>query len=113
MGRFVRYHPVTATSKLYGESIKVTVSCNVALCILVEIDRRFKGTSCLHHQGDDGDCNRLFNGATSRETAIVDPSNMQPTYPLQKKTKYLSPWLALDRLSSSTTLNRHRAHQTL
>jgi hypothetical protein len=37
------------------KSLKMTVFWYVALCSLVEIDRRFRGTYCLHHQGpDDG-----------------------------------------------------------
>jgi hypothetical protein len=31
--------------------MKMTVFWNVAQCSLVEIDRRFRGDYCLHHQG--------------------------------------------------------------
>jgi hypothetical protein len=32
-------------------NVKMTVFWNVAPCNLVEIDRRFRGAYCLHHQG--------------------------------------------------------------
>jgi hypothetical protein len=38
--------------------VKITVFWDVAPCSLVEVYRRFRGTCCLHHQGDhliDGD----------------------------------------------------------
>jgi hypothetical protein len=34
------------------EDLKMTVFWNVAPCSLVEVYRRFRGTLCLHHQGD-------------------------------------------------------------
>jgi hypothetical protein len=37
---------------------------DVAPCSLVEVDRRFKGAHCLHHQGDDG--TSLKRRSTSR-----------------------------------------------
>jgi hypothetical protein len=33
-------------------SMKMAVFWNVAPCSLVDIDRRFRGTYCFHHQGD-------------------------------------------------------------
>jgi hypothetical protein len=33
-------------------SLKLTVFRDVAPCSPVEIDRRFRGACCLHHQGD-------------------------------------------------------------
>jgi hypothetical protein len=42
----VRFQVLTAAS------IKMTVFCGVALYSLAEADRRFRGVSCLHHQGD-------------------------------------------------------------
>jgi hypothetical protein len=35
--------------------MKMTVVWDVVLCCLVEIDRRFRGAYCLHHQGDSPD----------------------------------------------------------
>jgi hypothetical protein len=35
-----------------GFGSKMTVFWDVAPCSLVEIDRRFTGAYCLHHQGD-------------------------------------------------------------
>jgi hypothetical protein len=36
---------------LMAANIKITFLWNVALCSLVEIDRRFRGACCPHHQG--------------------------------------------------------------
>jgi hypothetical protein len=36
-------------------SMKMAVVWNVAPCSLVEIDRRFRGAYCPHHQGDRPD----------------------------------------------------------
>jgi hypothetical protein len=33
-------------------SMKMTAFWDVAPCDLVEIDQRFRGAYCLHHQGD-------------------------------------------------------------
>jgi hypothetical protein len=40
--------------------VKMAVFWDVAPCSEVEIDQRFRGTFCLHHQG----------GATSQKTVI-------------------------------------------
>jgi hypothetical protein len=32
--------------------VKVTVFWDTAPCSLVEVERRFRGAYCLHHQGD-------------------------------------------------------------
>jgi hypothetical protein len=32
---------------------KITAYWNIAPCSLVEVDRRFRGAYCLHHQGDE------------------------------------------------------------
>jgi hypothetical protein len=45
--RMVRFQVLTATS------IKMAVFWVVAPCSLVDIDRRFSGAYCLHHEGDD------------------------------------------------------------
>jgi len=37
--------------------LKVTAFWDIALCSLVEEDRRFRGTYCLGHQSDDDDDN--------------------------------------------------------
>jgi hypothetical protein len=33
--------------------MKMTAVWDIALCILVEVDRRFTGAYCLHRYGDD------------------------------------------------------------
>jgi hypothetical protein len=34
--------------------MKMMAFWGIALCGLVEVNRRFRGAYCLHHQGDDG-----------------------------------------------------------
>jgi hypothetical protein len=47
---------------LKAASMKITVFCDVEPCSLVEVCRRFRGASCLHHQGrDDGGSKHLWN----------------------------------------------------
>jgi hypothetical protein len=41
--------------------MKMTVFWDVALCSLVETNRRFRDTHCLHYQGDDGGSKHLLN----------------------------------------------------
>jgi hypothetical protein len=43
----VRFQVLTAAS------MKMTVFWDVAPCSLVDVYRRFRGTYCLHHQGDE------------------------------------------------------------
>jgi hypothetical protein len=40
-------------------SIKIIAFWDIALCSLVEVDRRFRGAYCLHHRPDDGDSTHL------------------------------------------------------
>jgi hypothetical protein len=42
--------------------MKMTALCNIALCSMAEVDRRFRDPYCLHHQGD---------GAISKKSVIV------------------------------------------
>jgi hypothetical protein len=53
---------VTSTLTILLEENKLRIS-SVAPCSLVEIDRRFRGSYCLHHQGDD---------LAAREKAVED-----------------------------------------
>jgi hypothetical protein len=43
----MRFHVLTAVS------MKMAVFWVVAPCSLVEVYRRFRGSCCLHHQGDE------------------------------------------------------------
>jgi hypothetical protein len=43
----VRFQVLTAACT------KMTPFCDIAPCSLVEVDQRFRGAYCLHHQGDD------------------------------------------------------------
>jgi hypothetical protein len=40
-------------SVLEKSYLKIIVLWDVASCCLVEVYRRFRGASCLHHQGDE------------------------------------------------------------
>jgi hypothetical protein len=70
----VRFQVLTATN------LQMTVFWDVALCCVVEIDRRFEGVYCLHHQGDGGGSKLFWNvgqflldvyGAASQKTVIL------------------------------------------
>jgi hypothetical protein len=41
---------------LTAAGIKMAVVWVLAPCTLIEVYRRFRGTCCLHDQGDDGVC---------------------------------------------------------
>jgi hypothetical protein len=62
-------------------SMKMTVFWDVAPCSLVETDRHFRGTNCLHHQGD------VLHGATSHKTFSSAsgelPPYKRPRYPVK------------------------------
>jgi hypothetical protein len=45
---------VAAYTEVRGVWTKMTVFWNDEPCSLVEIARRFRGTYCLHHEGDEG-----------------------------------------------------------
>jgi hypothetical protein len=48
--------------------LKMTAVCYIASCVLVEVDRRFRGAYCLHHQGpDDGLCSPPWEPEISPE----------------------------------------------
>jgi hypothetical protein len=53
---------------------KITVVLDVAPCSLVEIDRRFRGVYCLHHQGA---ISTRLHGATSQKTVIFIPVSVR------------------------------------
>jgi hypothetical protein len=40
-------------------TMKIRVFWDVAPCNLVGVERRFRVTYCLHHEGHDGDSTRL------------------------------------------------------
>jgi hypothetical protein len=40
--------------------MKMTASWDIALCGLIEVDRHFRGSHCLHHQGDECDYMVLY-----------------------------------------------------
>jgi hypothetical protein len=46
---------------LMAVSMRMTVLWDVVPCSLIEIDQRFRGTYCLHHQVDGGGSKHLWN----------------------------------------------------
>jgi hypothetical protein len=54
----MRFEILTVTS------MKMAVFWDVAPCSLIDIDRRFRGAYCHHHQG------LILHGATSQKTVI-------------------------------------------
>jgi hypothetical protein len=55
---------------LTAASMKMTVFWDVRLCCLVEAYRRFRGTCCLHHQGDESLITLMMEAASTTETSI-------------------------------------------
>jgi hypothetical protein len=49
---------------LTASSMKMTASCEIAPCSLVEVDRRFRGAFSLHHKDDE--TLEYFNETTRR-----------------------------------------------
>jgi hypothetical protein len=51
---FTAFVPLTNWFQvLTASSMKMTVVWDVVPCSLVEVEQRFRGARCLHHQGDD------------------------------------------------------------
>jgi hypothetical protein len=65
----------TGHSKVNRKEVKAAVFWDIAVCSLVEINRRFRGTYCFHHQSDNRGSKHLFNiGQFLRDyTASVCP----------------------------------------
>jgi hypothetical protein len=49
---------------------KTTAFWDIAPCILVEIDRRFRGAYCLHHQGDESSYCLMMGAVRISETSV-------------------------------------------
>jgi hypothetical protein len=50
--------------------MKIRAFLDVASCSLVEVDRRFRGECCLHHQGDDQSTSSRLHDAISQKTVM-------------------------------------------
>jgi hypothetical protein len=59
MNSSILVHPSSSAATI--SSLKMAVLCDVAPCNLVDIDRRFGGTYCLHHRHDVGSSNHFLN----------------------------------------------------
>jgi hypothetical protein len=60
--------------------MKMAVNCVVAPCSLIEVFQRFRGTCCLHHQGDeDGGSKHLRNVGKLLPDYTVLQSRRQPS----------------------------------
>jgi hypothetical protein len=46
--------------------MKMTAFRNTASCSLLEVELRFRGAYCLHHQGDDGDSTYCETSVSTR-----------------------------------------------
>jgi hypothetical protein len=53
----------------HGGDYEVRVFWDIAPCSHVEVDRRFRGAYCLHHQDDQGD-HRLDDEVLTSETSV-------------------------------------------
>jgi hypothetical protein len=54
--------------------VKMTVFWVVALCSLVEVYKRFRGTCCLHHQGDDTQKTAIFILSAVKTSNFINTS---------------------------------------
>jgi hypothetical protein len=73
----VRFQVLTAAN------MKMTVFWDVAPCSLVEVYRRFRGTYCLNHQGDDRSIPTRLHGAISQKTVIIEEQMFARSWRLQ------------------------------
>jgi hypothetical protein len=83
---------VRGTSCLYESKLlrflsfmNMTVFWDVSSCTHVEVDRRFTGAYCLHHQGDDGGSTHLWNVSH----LLCD---YMAQYPRRLSSSYSPPW---------------------
>jgi hypothetical protein len=58
-------------------SKKMAAICDIAQCSLVEADRRFRGSYCTDHQGDETSAN-FYETIVKQE---VLPRTNMPTFP--------------------------------
>jgi hypothetical protein len=49
----VMHIKISFKNRRYRMLLKMAVFCGVVPCSLVEVYQRFRGTCCLHHQGDE------------------------------------------------------------
>jgi hypothetical protein len=62
---------------LKAANVKFAVFWDVALCCHFEVDRRFRGTYCLHHQGDNGGSTHLWNvDKLQRDYTVLHPRRL-------------------------------------
>jgi hypothetical protein len=65
--------------------MKIRVFWDVALCGHVEVDQRFTGAYCLHHQGDDWGSKLLWN-------VVILQQDYTALYPRQLSSLYSPSW---------------------
>jgi hypothetical protein len=66
---------------------------DVAPCSLVDIDERFRGAYCLHHQDHTSETSVRLHGATSQKTSNLDTCHREN---LRSHDKYWPGKLASD-----------------
>jgi hypothetical protein len=78
--------------------MKLRVFCDVLPCSYLDVDRRFRGSCCLHYRPDDGGSTNLWNvGRHSIKNTAVHPrrfcASYSPPWELEiSHRKYIS-WL--------------------
>jgi hypothetical protein len=76
---------------LMAASMNMAVFWVVAPCSLVDVYRRFRGASCLHHQGDDGSSKYLWNvGKLLSDYTALQPRIQSSSYPFIRPSTYIS-----------------------
>jgi hypothetical protein len=59
---------------LMAANMKMTAFWDIVPCSLVEVDRRFRGAYCLHHQGDEGP----DDGGSTHQKAVIFEAVVAP-----------------------------------
>jgi hypothetical protein len=59
----------------------MTVLRDIALCILVESDRSFRGAYCLHHQGDESVIALMIEAVRTSDTSAHFYQNTRRNIP--------------------------------
>jgi hypothetical protein len=93
----LRFQVLTATG------MKMTVLGDIAPCSLVEIEWRFRGAYCLHHQGNDGGSKHLSNVGKLLPDYTAQQPRRQPSWRWDSSSYY---WVTERRLKHLNELER-------
>jgi hypothetical protein len=83
---------------LTAASVKFRVFWDVAPCSHVEVDRRFRGAYCFHHQGDES-------------SPLWNVGQLQRDYTVLNQMKLLSQWHCPPQIPHGLTRARTRTYE--